>query len=139
MRRFQWYRPRCDSTKTHGATPKYGNGGGKDGGARVFEFWCYCIVLYTIGTGSMRRFQWYRPRCDSTKTHGATPKYGNGGGKDGGARVFEFWCYCIVLYSIGTGSMRRFQWYRPRCDSTKTHGATPKYGNGGGEGSGARV
>jgi len=51
------------------------------GGARVFEFWCYCNVLYTIGTGSMRRFQWYRPRCDSIKTHGATPKYGNDGGK----------------------------------------------------------
>ena len=46
------------------------------GGARAFEFWCYCNVLYTIGTGSMRRFHWYRPRCDSTKTHGATPKYG---------------------------------------------------------------
>jgi hypothetical protein len=45
-------------------------------GARVFEFWCYCNVLYTIGTGSMRRFQWYRPCCDSIKTHGATPKYG---------------------------------------------------------------
>ena len=51
------------------------------GGARVFEFWCYCNVLYTIGTGSMRRFQWYRPRCDNIKTHGATPKYENGGEK----------------------------------------------------------
>ena len=51
------------------------------GGARVFGIWCYCNVLYTIGTGSMRRFQWYRPRCDNIKTQGATPKYENGGEK----------------------------------------------------------
>src|SRR5712671_4572872 len=103
------------------------------GGARVFGFSCYCNVLYTIGTGSMRGIQWYRARCDSTKTHGATPTYGNAGGRLLGARVFEFWCYCNVLYTIGTGSMRRFQWYRPRCDSIKTHVATPKYGNDGGK------
>jgi hypothetical protein len=24
------------------------------GGARVFELWCYCNVLYTIGTGLIR-------------------------------------------------------------------------------------
>jgi hypothetical protein len=29
----------------------------------------------------MRPFQWYGARCDSIKTHGATPKYGNGAEK----------------------------------------------------------
>ena len=51
------------------------------GWARVFQYWGYRNVLYTIGTGSMRRIQWYLERCDSTKTRGATPKDGNGGGK----------------------------------------------------------
>ena len=50
-------------------------------GARAFEFWCYCNVLYTIGTGSMRRIQWCLERCDSTKTRGAIPKQAYGGGK----------------------------------------------------------
>ena len=51
------------------------------GWARVFQYWSYRNVLYTIGTGSMRRIQWYLERCDSTKTRGATPKDANGGGK----------------------------------------------------------
>ena len=51
------------------------------GWARVFQYWRYCNVPYTIGTGSLRRIQWYLERCDSTKTRGATPKDANGGGK----------------------------------------------------------
>jgi len=51
------------------------------GWARVFQYWSYRNVLYTIGTGSMRRIQWYLERCDSTKTGGATPKDANGGRK----------------------------------------------------------
>jgi hypothetical protein len=51
------------------------------GEVRVFEFCSYCNVLYTIGTGSMRGFQWYRARCDSAKTQRSSPKYGNGVGK----------------------------------------------------------
>ena len=51
------------------------------GWARVFQYWDYRNVLYTIGTGTMRRIQWYLERCDSTKTHGATRKDANGGGK----------------------------------------------------------
>ena len=51
------------------------------GWARVFQYWGYRNVLYTIGTGSMRRIQWYLERCDSTKTRGAIPKYAYGGGK----------------------------------------------------------
>ena len=38
-------------------------------------------MLYTIGTVSMRRIQWYPERCDSTKTRGAIPKDAYGGGK----------------------------------------------------------
>jgi hypothetical protein len=51
------------------------------GWARIFQYWGYHNVLYTIRTGSMRRIQWYLERCDSTKTRGATPKDANGGGK----------------------------------------------------------
>ena len=51
------------------------------GWARVFQYWRYYNVLYTIGTGSMIRIQWYLERCDSTKTRGAIPKYAYGGGK----------------------------------------------------------
>src|SRR3978361_526632 len=91
------------------------------GGARVFEIWCYCNVLYTIGTGSMRRFQWYSSLCDSSKPHRATPKHGNGGEKVGWGAGFEFWCYCNVLYTIGTGSMRRLQWPRALRGSLQNH------------------
>jgi hypothetical protein len=59
-------------------------------GARIFEFWYYCNMLYIIGTGSVRRFQWYKARCDRTKTHGATPKYGKRGERLSGTRVFVF-------------------------------------------------
>jgi hypothetical protein len=55
--------------------PNMGMGGERLGKARVFEFWCYCIVLNTIGTGSMRHFQWYWAICNSIKTQRATPKY----------------------------------------------------------------
>ena len=48
---------------------------------RVFQYWGYRNVLYTIGTGLMRRIQWYLERCDSTITRGAIPKDANGGGK----------------------------------------------------------
>src|SRR3981081_1318376 len=51
------------------------------GWGRVFQYWRYCNVPYTIGTGSVRRIQWYLERCDSTKTRGAIPKYAYGGGK----------------------------------------------------------
>src|SRR6266849_2755875 len=61
--------------------PKMQMVGERLGWARGFQYWSYHIVLYTIGTGSMRRFQWYRAGFDSTKTYGATPKYGNSEGK----------------------------------------------------------
>ena len=51
------------------------------GWAQDFQYWSYRNVPYTIGSGSMRRIQWYLERCDSTKTRGATPKDANGGGK----------------------------------------------------------
>ena len=51
------------------------------GWARVFQYWSYRNVLYTIGTGSMRRIQWYLERYDSIKSCGAIPKYAYGGGK----------------------------------------------------------
>src|ERR1700710_2730647 len=90
------------------------------GWARVFQYWSYRNVLYTIGTGSMRRIQWYLERCDSTKARGATTKDANGGERLGWARVFQYWSYRNVLYNIRTGSMRAIQWYLERCDSTKS-------------------
>jgi hypothetical protein len=104
-----------------------------DGEAWVLEFWCYSIVLYTIRTSSIRQLQWYRALYDRTKIYAANPKSGNGVGKDGRGRVFEFWYYCIVLHTIRSGSMRRFQCHGAGNNSTKTHGATPKYGHGGGK------
>src|ERR1700709_1029525 len=103
------------------------------GGARVFEFWCFCNVLYTIGTGSMRHFQWLDHAVIAPKPMKLPPNMEMVGERLRGAPVFEFWCYFNVLYTSGTGSMRRFQWYRPRCESIKTHGANPKYGTGGGK------
>src|SRR6266849_2804528 len=55
--------------------------GKRVGWARVFQYWSYRNVPYTIGTGTMRRIHWYPERCDSTKTRSATPKDANGGGK----------------------------------------------------------
>jgi hypothetical protein len=49
-------------------------------GVRVFQYWGYCNMLYTIETGSMRRIQWYKEYCDSTKTLGSSPRNVNGGG-----------------------------------------------------------
>src|ERR1700704_1242509 len=51
------------------------------GWARVFQYWRYCNVPYTIGTGSIRRIQWCLERCNSTKARGPIPKYAYGGGK----------------------------------------------------------
>jgi hypothetical protein len=47
-------------------------------------------MLYIIRADSMRRFQWYKACCNSSKTHGATPKYGNGGKRHEGHRFLGF-------------------------------------------------
>ena len=92
-------------------------------------------MLYTIGTGSMRQIQWYIGNRDSSKTCGAIPKDTNGGGDARQSTGFEYWGYRNVLYTIGTGSMGRIQWYIERFDSTEIRSATPKDAYGGGKAS----
>jgi hypothetical protein len=44
------------------------------GGALVCEFWGYYNMLYTIGTGTIRQFQWYRLCSNSTKSYMSYPQ-----------------------------------------------------------------
>jgi hypothetical protein len=101
MRGFQYYRARCDSSKTPWNNTEIWKWGGKGVVGQVYlRFGAIATFAIPLEPARKDDSNGIEHSVIAPKPMELPPNMEMGGKRLGGPRAFEFWYYCKVLYSM---------------------------------------